>query len=331
MSKLSQLNGVDVAKFVMALAVVAIHVQPAYYDGQVYPDGFVWFIRLAVPFFFIGSGYLVGRRMESVEDDGSRRDYLRSKARNFFRLFLLWALIYLPFTLFELYKGGVSGLGQGLMKAVGLFTLCGDEKWGWAIWYLYASGVAYWLLSLIRRPLCCLPALFVFFVAVLFVNHLVEGLDGSSSLVFVLQGVTGRVLGGGVFIVAGMLLYRWRRVLVRPLVGAMLLAISAMAFLTEARFLNVVPGGAGLFVLVACIKLADSAVYLRLRMLSMWVYYLHMIVIAVFYMGLKVLGDIPGVWTMLGVTATVSVVLSVIVDVASRRVACCSWLKRLVS
>ena len=59
------MGGVDLGRFVMALGVVLIHLEAMFYTDGYYGAFLDWFIRLAVPFFFMASGYLVLRRMET--------------------------------------------------------------------------------------------------------------------------------------------------------------------------------------------------------------------------------------------------------------------------
>lgn len=59
--------GVDLMKYVMALAVIAIH-NSALLKTLDYPEVFAWLIRLTVPFFFIISGFFLASKLERVDD-----------------------------------------------------------------------------------------------------------------------------------------------------------------------------------------------------------------------------------------------------------------------
>lgn len=93
-----QFAGIDLVKFLMALAVVAIHVQAIYvalplritdFAAQSFSRDFKWFIELAVPFFFMSTGYLLATRRPDASAVVRRCIKLA-------RLYGSWLLIYLP-------------------------------------------------------------------------------------------------------------------------------------------------------------------------------------------------------------------------------------------
>lgn len=87
-----QINSLDILKFIMAVAVVVLHVGALYGEPCVYGPAVCWFENLAVPFFFISSGYLIGRHI-SAQTSADSKAYLRGKSRRYLRLFVVWSLI----------------------------------------------------------------------------------------------------------------------------------------------------------------------------------------------------------------------------------------------
>lgn len=71
-----QFTGVDVTKFIMAFAVIAIHVSSGSVVGIPFPEAMQWFNAIAVPFFFITSGYLLGRKLTEIRAIDLKRKYL---------------------------------------------------------------------------------------------------------------------------------------------------------------------------------------------------------------------------------------------------------------
>ena len=60
--------GIDIFKFIMAFAVILIHFPPVFDIGhEIYPEVIRWLIRLAVPFFFIVSGYFAYKIINSPD------------------------------------------------------------------------------------------------------------------------------------------------------------------------------------------------------------------------------------------------------------------------
>lgn len=80
----------------MAFAVILIHFPPVFDIGhEIYPEVIRWLIRLAVPFFFIVSGYFAYKIINSP-------DKLRVRGMKMLRIWAIWMLIYFPL---QLYSG----------------------------------------------------------------------------------------------------------------------------------------------------------------------------------------------------------------------------------
>lgn len=58
------LQQIDIAKFVFAMCVIAIHTTPLInYNDKIVLGVYESFVRMAVPFFFITSGFFIGTKM----------------------------------------------------------------------------------------------------------------------------------------------------------------------------------------------------------------------------------------------------------------------------
>ena len=88
-------TGIDLFKLIAAVLVVLLHAveTSAWYPCEV---KFV-FTRLAVPFFFIASGFFFFNGLDKAKN---KFEYFRRYEKNILKLFIVWALIiYLPFTI----------------------------------------------------------------------------------------------------------------------------------------------------------------------------------------------------------------------------------------
>ena len=131
----------DVMKFVMAIVVVAIHTRPE----MSFSSPFVrWLFEsvysIAVPFFFMASGFLLFRKISlPLNEDGEFR--LMSYLKRMCRLYLVWTIIYLPLTIYGFYLDGLP-----LLKSIAVFfrntLLVGENFMSWPLWYLLALIVA---------------------------------------------------------------------------------------------------------------------------------------------------------------------------------------------
>jgi len=203
-----QLPGVDLVKFVMAFCVVAIHVRPNYSLDWEYPLLFGWFINLGVPFFFISSGYLLQRKFEGHTAAECSR-IARSRALKVLRLWCCWLLIALPLTIYHYTYHYISPVAA-FKTYVYELLLCGmAEPRAYVLWFLYSMMWVCLILSFAVRIKHYRPVLLTLFLGILFLNWCAN--EFQTSLLLHFKQLTKNTLGGGAFMVAGMMLYQYRR------------------------------------------------------------------------------------------------------------------------
>lgn len=319
-----QINSLDILKFIMAVAVVVLHVGALYGEPCVYGPAVCWFENLAVPFFFISSGYLIGRHI-SAQTSADSKAYLRGKSRRYLRLFVVWSLIYLPVSLVLYSQNATIGV-KTVFDYVGRIALMGDFEGVWFIWYLYSSVFVYFLLSLCDDIRGRVWLYAVFFVVIYIIGQTVGMMGLPKYPDIIVTGVCTRVLGGGVYIVAGMLLYRYRRFAVNVGVSAGLLAVSICLFAICGRFYQLF-GGVALALLAMSVRVSGDDFCRQLRYLSMWIYFLHMYVMDVF-IACGLVSD--NAVTTLAWIAGLTVALSLAVNWATSRYKTLAPLRRLL-
>lgn len=103
-------SSADILKFIMSVLVVATHC--SVFNGRLTP-----LFRLAVPVFFVLSGYFFFSRINALEDKTAQRAYLKKSVRSNLRLYLFWFILLLPITLYirdyislGVLRGGLSFL-----------------------------------------------------------------------------------------------------------------------------------------------------------------------------------------------------------------------------
>lgn len=319
-----QINSLDILKFIMAVAVVVLHVGSLYGEPCVYGPAVWWFENLAVPFFFISSGYLIGRHIGD-SDGAAGKTYLRGKSRRYLHLFVVWSFIYLPVSLVLYSDGAAIGL-KTVFDYVGRIAVMGQFEGAWFLWYLYSSVFVYFLLSLcgdIRRRIWLYAA---FFGVIYIIGRTTDMMGLPKYPDIVVTGVCTRVLGGGVYIVAGMLLYRYRRFAVNVGVSAAVLAASIGLFALCGRFYELF-GGVALALLAMYVRVGGDALCRRLRYLSMWIYFLHMYVLDIF-IACGLVSD--NAVSTLAWIAGLTVILSLAVDWSTGRYKTLAPLRRLL-
>ena len=141
---------IDIAKFILAFFVVAIHVRP--FDNWQNPTVDALFYSaaaVAVPYFFIASGFLCfSRNEDSPWKEGGQRALKQAKA--VLELYLIWTMIFLPVIAFGSMQDGLSA-PEAAARFVQCTLFVGENIWAWPLWYLLALAVALAIVSLFAR------------------------------------------------------------------------------------------------------------------------------------------------------------------------------------
>lgn len=186
----------------MAYAVVAIHFRPNFGHDWHYPTIVFWFIRMAVPFFFITSGYLLQRKFESETSDVCAK-ILRRRAFLMLKIWGCWILISFPMALYS-YVGTdttIINLIKSFAKNIFVF---GWEPHAAPLWFLYSMAWVCVIISVTIKYRHYRPILLSFFCVVLFLNWASEICN--ISILRSIKMMTQNTLGGGAYMIAGMLL-----------------------------------------------------------------------------------------------------------------------------
>lgn len=272
--RITEYRGIDVVKFIMSFAVVAIH-EPEYLfpDNRVYPSLFDWFIRLAVPFFFVASGFLIFQRIKSMTECESRA-YLLGKSRKIFRLWLCWMLVYLPLSIWGMSHENIS-TQQLFLQYIQSCLLTGASLYAHPLWFLYSMAFAFLIWGLVAPG--CKGLSFGLLFAAYSIFPLMSYLFGYQYPIF--KSVAERIMGGRMPILAGCIIASW-------LFGSnksVALVISGMSSLVLYYLkLPYYPFFGAICLLAISSYLSRPSFSLNsltLRKCSMWIYYTHMYVI----------------------------------------------------
>ncbi|MDJ1471568.1 acyltransferase [Xanthocytophaga flava] len=144
-------NGIDLMKFLAAFLVISIHTRPFY---DIHPVlGFLFeniITRVAVPFFFISSGFLFFTKVLETSSVSEQRKLLVGFLKRILVLYLLWTLIYLPYDLYFIYKKK-HDLVATLLTYLQRLLLWGSH---FHLWYLlslmYCTVIVYFFVEIKR-------------------------------------------------------------------------------------------------------------------------------------------------------------------------------------
>lgn len=288
-------KGIDVFKFIMALLVVVLHTHPLY---QI--NGTLDFLtadviaRLAVPFFFAVSGFLLEKH---IGDGADVKGVLGGYIRKILGLYCIWTIVYLPVIIYEKILISDDTLVRSMLTVVRDFFFVGSYG---HLWYLPAVAVGSLMVYTLRKYLGeqkTAVILGILFLAGLLTQSyfglLTYTVDADSILWKTMKAVKkiivtcrNGVFFGSVFLYMGTWIAR-RNITVKSWKAVVGLSVSTLFFSMEETYLwkvgsvretdmylMLLPSVFFLTVLAARLSVKGDTVFLR-RM-SMNVYYVHL-------------------------------------------------------
>ena len=101
-----QYASIDIARYVSALLVVCIHTFPFLEISETFNTYWIHTVcRLAVPFFFTTSGFFFFRNYDA-KNEQANSNRLKKALFRLLRIYLIWTVIYLPYTIFDYTHNG---------------------------------------------------------------------------------------------------------------------------------------------------------------------------------------------------------------------------------
>ena len=291
-------NMIDVCKIIMALCVVAIHTSPLHNcTNELANSIYDAFVNLAVPFFFLASGFLLSNKLDYPFSDKKDIGYIKQYLFRIIKLYLLWTLIYLPLAVYYFISEGM-----GLVKSILLYirgeVFVGEQYNSFQLWYLLATIYALILVIILLKYVHLNPKKIVMVGTVLFVISIaityLAQYKGDVKLPEVLCLIqklivhsisTGRILFGTFYIPVGMLLAKKKfNIKIALPMFVISYVLNVIVHNTAISLLLVATSAIGLFVVVKEIRLPDCPMYFFIRKMSTVIYFIHMYVWTIYYM-----------------------------------------------
>ena len=140
---------IDIAKFISAFFVIAIHVQPFIDSNLDLNFAFVSVLaRLAVPLFFMISGFLFFVKFDDGHEwnDYAHIQMLKTYVFRIFKLYLIWSILYLPFNYLLIRQDGFSLVA--ILRYIRDFFFTGSY---YHLWFLPSLIFAVCFVYFLRR------------------------------------------------------------------------------------------------------------------------------------------------------------------------------------
>lgn len=307
--------GLDVMKFICTFFIIAIHVPPLASLNTQLDYGLVFGVaRIAVPFYFVASGYLLFRKCDYDNFDTS---IVIRYCRKLLKLYFIWYVIYLPENIYSTFFMEGFHLWKGILVILRGFFFCGYKH----LWYLQASMIsALALVFFIKRKfrirhIICI-GIFLYTVGLLGQNYfvLLKPLEGLPIVWTFLKGVqdiivTTRngIFEGILFMGIGML-FAYKNIVMKMKTAVLAFGASVVLGLIEIFmaaqyqwylqrdcYIALVPAAFFLFYIVCHINLKESPVYYEMRVSGMLIYYVHIFVRTGMSVLIKLLQSVTGI------------------------------------
>lgn len=142
-------SALDLAKFICAFLIIGIHTGPLLDVSET--ANFVLiqvFSRIAVPLFFLISGFLLFSKMDGEREwnDYENVHILKNAVLRIIKLYVIWSIIYLPFNYLLIYKDGITI--ASILRYLRDFFFTGSY---YHLWFLpslvFAEVAVYYLLK----------------------------------------------------------------------------------------------------------------------------------------------------------------------------------------
>lgn len=322
MSTEKNYNSLDLVKFLMAIVVIAIHTHPFEHFSIINNSKFYSLLRnIAVPFFFISSGYLTF--LKSDGDLYTFLDKLYLTIIKYVKLYIIWTVIYLPITIYDFIVND-DGVIQSILSFVRGFLLIGENFYSWPLWFLLSSIYSYLVIFLLIKLRKKISFILIFSIAIFIASigiDIIVSLDSTSNFIINIQNLIhytfakGRLFTGMAYISIGMLFAIKDYIknialnIILLISGTLLWVFIDIFNIRIISLLLIVPA---LFSVIQNIRINSDKVSYYLRKSSTVMYFSHMIIFflyTVIFKSMRYYGLDAFIFTLIG-----TLILSVFVN-----------------
>ena len=279
----------------MAFCVVAIHTHPLEYCTITFVNAiYDSFVKMAVPFFFLASGFLLAQKFEPSVTSSQNIAIVKKYLLKFIKMYVVWTIVYLPLAIYYFIETGI-GMLESVRRYIRGFVFVGEQYNSWHLWYLLSTiySLVFILILLYFKPspkkaiiLCSL----IYLISI-GIDYL-SAYSGNSSffielfikMINVSIG-SGRILRGFFYLPLGCFLSQKQpnlKVSWLMFVSGYLLNVFVQNSYWSSFFVAI--SSIGFFCIIYTISLPNSKIYSYIRKMSIIFYFVHMYIWSFYYM-----------------------------------------------
>lgn len=301
-------GALDIAKFISALLVIAIHCAPFYQINETWNFVYVQIIgRLAVPFFFMASGWLLFQKLDMQSGMGkeANQQVLKHYLQRILKLYLVWSALYLPLLIISWIKGGFDF--STCVRFLRDFLLNGTYYHLWFLPALILGVIIVYILVMKCKKRIVLWTCFILYFIGMLINvygNALEHIPLIDSLLHLYAGVFATARNGIFFAPLYLILglyaqdfmnYKYRKASLMAFFVSFC-ALCLEAFLVRSlhmmtditsMYLCLAPTVFFLFIYIMQFSFAANPITIVLRKLSLLIYVSHIYFITLFMNILK--------------------------------------------
>jgi surface polysaccharide O-acyltransferase-like enzyme len=287
-------NSIDLWKLIMAFCVVALHtIKLEQSKLTIINELNDSFVNMAVPFFFIASGFLLAKKLQLPLHKEENIDIIKNYLIRIVKLYLIWNIIYLPLAIIGFILEKSTPLMSIYLYLRGLF-LVGQQYNSWPLWYLLSTIYSLlFIIFLLKRKQSLKTITIIGAILFLLGIGLTYISDYTGQEVMIINVIkrilsltisSGRIFSGMFYIPMGMMFskksltssYCWILLLAGYIINVLITQPHISSILISLSSI-------GLFGIVSSISFKDSIVYPFIRKMSTVIYFIHMYVWSIYY------------------------------------------------
>lgn len=314
-----QYNSIDLVKFLMAFAVIAIHTCPLNHcKNELVLSIYNNLVNIAVPFFFLASGYLLSRKI-TFSDEVTDIAVIKRYMWKILKMYLLWMVIYTPLSVWHMVERNISFAAAVREYLQGLFFK-GLQYNSWPLWYLLSTVYTLLIIILLRKlkvgPKGLLVMGLIFSIISIGTDCLADTQSHATAVVMAQQMISntvynGRMFGGMIYLPIG--IYLGSKKQHNRFYGS----VMVICFILNCMIENFVVSSClliftsiGFFEVIANLDLKEHPAYYMCRKMSIILYLIHMYIWSIYYKvvyGVKTHG-----WDSFLITSVLGCVLALV-------------------